>query len=166
ATLVITSRGPQFRPATLRELAANGYDFAKSVLPLDEEPCGVFLPYDLAAINSSGLTAEEASRFGLQEPRGVSYSRGVMMTSGQHKGAMLLTMLARTPADIKAVVFVDDHGRHVLRVYDALAGRGLAVSTFHYKREQDNVTRFEYSDKKDVARRWRRLDKSLQAVFE
>ena len=166
STLVLTSRGPKFRVPTLRELNANGYDFAKSALPLVDVPGGVYAPYDLQAVQNAGLTDEEAKRFRLKKPRGVSYSHGVMMTSGQHKGAMLLTMLARSPKEYKAVVFVDDHGRHVLRVYDALVAREIDIVTFHYKREDDNVNRFEYSDKQEVARQWRRLDKTLDAVFE
>ena len=31
-TLVLTSRGPEFRPATERELRRNGYDFASSAI--------------------------------------------------------------------------------------------------------------------------------------
>lgn len=166
STLVLTSRGHAFRAATVRELLANGYDFAKSALMLPDPPCGVFAPYDLDALENSGLTAEEAARFDLGSPRGITFERGLMMTAGQHKGAMLLTMLALSERQFKAVVFVDDHGRHVLRVYDALAGRGINVAAFHYKREDANVDRFKYGDKKDVAKRWRKLDRTLQEVFE
>lgn len=166
-TLVLTSRGDEYRDATERELRANGYDFERSVLPVTSPPCGVYLPYDLSAIGESGLTAEEAALFRLSdEPRGVSFGAGVMMCAGQHKGAMLLTMLARAERSYRAVVFVDDHGRHVVRVYDALARRGIDVTAFHYKVEDTAVARFRYSDKEEVARNWKRLDKTLQAVFE
>ncbi len=165
-TLVLTSRGYGFRPATLRELNANGYDFAKSVLPTSNLPSGAYAPYDLESIEDSGLTPDEARRFRLKPPRSVSYSHGVMMTAGQHKGAMLLTVLARSPQKYASIIFVDDHGRHVLRVYDALTARGIEISTFHYKREDDNVNRFEYCDKQDVTRRWRKLDKTVEVVFE
>ena len=166
STLVLTSRGHQFREYTMRELAANGYDFPSTALPITDPPCGVYFPYDLDNIGASGLTSDEAKRFGLREPRGITYRAGVMMTAGQHKGAMLLTLLARCPKAFKAVVFVDDHGRHVTRVYDALSGRGIDATVFHYKKEDTNVNRFRYGDKRGVARAWKKLDKTLEAVFE
>ena len=45
-TLVLTSRGPEFRDATEREFARNGYDFAKTALPVKEVHDGTFVPYD------------------------------------------------------------------------------------------------------------------------
>ena len=164
-TLVLTSRGPDFRVATQRELNRNGYDFTKSTLPVDA-PGGYFLPYKLDAIAESGLTAEEAKVFDLGKPRMVSFANGVFMTAGQHKGAMLLVMMAKCDTPIKAVVFADDHGRHVTRVYDALSRRGIDVTTVHYKREDANVDRFNYGSKEDVTKRWQRLDKTLRHVFE
>lgn len=165
-TLVLTSRGDEYREATERELKAAGYDFAASVLPTKGVPCGVYEPYDTEAIELSGLTTEEAEQFRLSTPRGVSFGEGIFMTAGQHKGAMLVTMLARCPHKFKAVVFVDDHGRHVLRVFDALTRRGLDVTTVHYQREDATVARFRYSDKSEVTRQWRLLDKTLEAVFQ
>ncbi|MEM9186357.1 MAG: DUF2608 domain-containing protein [Planctomycetota bacterium] len=164
-TLVLTSRGDEYRDATERELLANGYDFRSTRLPIEDPPCGLYQPYDLDDIESSGLTAEEARLFRLEEARDASFGAGVMMTAGQHKGAMLLSMLHKCPEKFEAVVFVDDHGRHVVRVYDALARRGIDVTAFHYKREDANVKRFEYSDKAKVTRQWRQLDKTLGAVF-
>lgn len=164
-TLVLTSRGDEYRDATERELRENGYDFARSVLPTRGLPTGVYMPYDPNAIEESGITAGEAARFRLGKPRGVSFSAGVFMSAGQHKGAMLLTVLAKCDEDFAAVVFVDDHGRHIVRVHDALTRRGVEVWAFHYRRQQTSVARFNYSDKRDVVRNWRRLENTLQAVF-
>ena len=91
----------------------------------------------------------------------MSFGKGVLMVAGQHKGAMLLTILHRAGRMPKAVVYVDDHGRHVHRVSDALARRGVATTVFHYHREDANVKRFRYSDKSAVDRRWKRLRATL-----
>ena len=165
-TLVLTSRGEEFRVATERELGANGYNFNKSALSANRLKCKIFMPYKLKAIKASGLTPQEAKLFNLESPRQVSYSGGIFMTAGQHKGAMLLTLLAKSKKKFKAVVFVDDHGRHILRVYDALVRRGIDITGYHYQREDDNVKRFQYGDKSDVTNRWRRLDRTLSDVFE
>lgn len=165
ASLVLTSRGPEFRPATERELAAVGYEFAKHAPAMSAVPDGEFLPYDPADPAAVGLTVEELAVFGLKAPKIASLQRGVFMTSGQHKGAMLLTAIHRAVQKPKAIVFVDDHGRHVHRVYDALTRRGVEATVLHYHREDDNVARFRYGDKEDVTQRWRVLKKALDQVF-
>lgn len=164
-TLVLTSRGDDFRVATERELKANGYDFHCSALKVRDQPNGHYAPYEVGQWKEVGLSSEEARLYQLGPPRPVSYSEGVYMTAGQHKGAMLLLMLERAVTKPRAVVFVDDHGRHIHRVYDALTRRGIEVSVFHYHREDDNVSRFRYSDKKDVTARWNKLSTALSEVY-
>src|SRR4029079_11036432 len=46
ATLLLTSRGPEFRAATERELKRCGYDFAPTALPVKDVPEDEYLPYD------------------------------------------------------------------------------------------------------------------------
>lgn len=164
-TLVLTSRGPEFRHATERELAAAGYDFAKTVLATSGFSPGEFLPYDPVALADVGLTARDARAYRLGTPRPVSFENGVMMVAGQHKGALLVTVLNRAKQPPKAVVFIDDHGRHVHRVFDALTRRDIETIALHYKRLDDQVARFRYSDKSVLTERWRRLDAALKEVF-
>jgi hypothetical protein len=95
----------------------------------------------------------------------VSYSNGLFMTAGQHKGIMLLTLLADTEREIRAVVYVDDNVRHVGNVFSAAVDRGLEVSVFHYQREDLRVRRFQYGDKQDVDSRWRALKRSIDEAF-
>lgn len=165
-TLVLTSRGPDFRPATEREIEAAGYDFESTCLPMRGVPEGAFLPYDPENPAAVGLTQDEVRLFQLRKPREASLANGVFMTSGQHKGAMLLTALHRSDQKPKAVVFVDDHGRHVHRVYDALNRRGIEATVIHYRREDDRVATFRYGDKSEVSRRWNRLSNAIEEVFE
>lgn len=165
-TLVLTSRGPGFRPATEREIAAAGYEFASTCLPMHGVPDGVFMPYDPNKPGEVGLTKDELRLFALRKPREASLANGVFMTSGQHKGAMLLTAMHRAERMPKAVVFVDDHGRHVHRVFDALVRRGVETTVVHYRREDDRVASFRYGDKDEVTRRWRRLESAIEEVFE
>jgi hypothetical protein len=170
-SLVLTSRGDEFRAATLRELRRNGYDFAVSAPPFNlfagqaaaiDETCSRFIPYRLDQLEAYGLTSDDAQIFGLaQQPRDISYGDGVLMVAGQHKGAMLLVAMKLTGRDYRAVVYVDDHGRHVHRVYDALVRRGIDITSVHYKREDTNVNRFKYGDKWPVTRRWRAIEKAL-----
>ncbi|MGL4513413.1 MAG: DUF2608 domain-containing protein [Lacipirellulaceae bacterium] len=165
-TLVLTSRGEQFRTPTERELKACGYDFAPSAMKLATPVEGPFLPYDVNNLAAAGLTDDDKRLCGLAEAKTCTYDRGVLMTQGQHKGAMLLSILARAEHAPKAVVFVDDHGRHVQRVYDACVRHGIEAAVFHYRKEDDNVNHFRYGDKGEVTARWRRLESALKEVFE
>jgi hypothetical protein len=165
-TLVLTSRGPEFRAATERELRRNGYDFDATALPVRNLPGGSYLPYDLEDLAADGLTRQDAVAFGLSEPQPVSYENGIYMTAGQPKGAMLLAMLHHAGADIRAVVYADDHIRHVAYVFAAVAGRGHEIAGFHYTREEPRVKKFQYGDKEEVGRRWRKLSRALEDVFE
>lgn len=175
-TLVLTSRGEDYRASTLRELKRAGYDFAKSApaIRLFERHAGKryetgsrFVPYDLGAPENFGLTARDAELYSLPvEPREVSYADGVLMTSGQHKGAMMLVFLHLVLQEYDAVVYVDDHVRHVSRVYDALSRRGIEVTTFRYTHEDDRVKRFAYGDKSEVTRQWQTIEDLLQGKLE
>lgn len=165
-TLVLTSRGDEFRAATERELKRSGYDFARTAIPTRDVRSDCYMPYDLKNIKASGLTVVEAAAFELKPAKSVSYSNGIMMTSGQHKGAMLLTLLARSDRKVKAVVYVDDHERHVARVFAALSGRGIDATTFHYQAEDKHVKGFQYGSKDEVTRRWHQLSDTLEAVFD
>jgi Protein of unknown function (DUF2608) len=165
-TLVLTSRGPEFRAATERELHNNGYDFARSELPVHDLPGGEYIPYDLDDLEADGLTRQDAIAFKLEEPRRVSYANGIFMTAGQPKGAMVITMLTYAVPDVRAVVYVDDNIRHVAYVFAAAAGRGKNVTAFHYTREDENVKRFQYGDKEDVSGRWKKLRHTLEEVFQ
>lgn len=164
-TVVLTSRGPEFRAATERELRRNGYDFAKSALPVHNIPGGSFLPYDLENPEKDGLTEAELDKFNLSVPRLITYENGIMMTAGQHKGAMLLTLLHDTKDDVDAIVYDDDNIRHVANVYSAVLARGKEITAFRYTREEPNIKKFDYGSKKDVNRRWRKLTSVLEEVL-
>jgi hypothetical protein len=165
-TLVLTSRGDEFRIATERELERNGYDFAASALAVKGLPRGMYLPYDLEDLEADGLAEKDVAAFGLTDPRPVSYENGIYMTAGQPKGAMLLAILHSTLPDIRAIVYADDHIRHVAYVFAAAAGRNREITAIHYTHEDARVKRFQYGDKDDVSLRWRKLDRVLEEVLE
>jgi hypothetical protein len=135
-------------------------------LPVKNRPNGLFRAYDPARPEQDGLTAAEIKEFDFAIPRDVSYSNGVFMTAGQHKGMMLLTMLHHADTDIKAVVYADDNPRHVGNVFKAGVDRGLEITSFQYQREDERVRRFKDGDKCDVYCRWKKLNRVLEEVCE
>lgn len=164
-TLVLTSRGDEFRDATERELSRNGYDFNRSALAVKDVPGGAHSPYDPADPAAAGFTPEEVVQFELGKPKDVSYAGGIYMIAGQHKGAMLLALLHHAVPNVKAIVYVDDHQKHVDRVYQAATGRQIEATVFRYHREDANVRSFPYSGKWESIRHWRCVRDRYEAVL-
>jgi hypothetical protein len=164
SAILLTSRGPEFRGVTERELKRCGYDFKSSALPVHDVPKETFLPYDPAHPEQSGLTAEELTKYKLGTPRPVLYTDGIFMTAGQHKGMMLLTLLKKANRDIKAIVYVDDNLRHVGAVFSAAVARNIEVSSFQYQREDMRVQKFWYSDKGNMDSEWAAVKGGAQVV--
>jgi hypothetical protein len=152
--ILVTSRGPEFRGPTIRELKRCGYDFKASALPVGDVSDGEYLPFDPAHPDKSNLSAEDLKNYKLGIPRPVLYTNGVFMTAGQHKGMMLMTLLKKSPRDIKAIVYVDDNVRHVGAVFSAAVARNIEVSSFQYQHEDTRVQRFEYGDKANMDAEW------------
>lgn len=172
ATVILTSRSPNFRDAAERELVANGYDFT-STAPVIDERRGDFMPFDPRLPDAHGLSAE-IIRGVEANLRPVSYAKGVYMTAGQHKGYMLRSLLSRMVPDyasrheariFRAIVFVDDHSKHTTRMHDAFEGVNLDLATFRFSREDGNVEAFNASTKRHVVDDWNRMRRAFDAVL-
>jgi hypothetical protein len=161
ATILLTSRGPEFRAVTERELGRCRYDIAATALPVRGIPKGTFLAYDPNKPEQDGLTAAEIVAFKLPPPKPVSYANGLFLTAGQHKGIMLMTLLNDSPRDIKAVVYADDNVRHVGSVFSSAVDRNLDVASFHFTHEETRVQKFNYGDKSEMDAGWRAIKRDL-----
>lgn len=170
-TIALTSRGPPVRNSTERELNRNAYDLSQSQIKINETARGQFLPYDPRQPVAHGLDAEIIKKLGT--PRSVSYSAGVFLTAGQHKGYLLRTLVSRETGNrvkngtfpYRAIVFVDDHERNCRKMLEAFRGLPVEVAAFHYTRELGNVERFQKSNKRHVVRAWKKLKKVLDRSF-
>lgn len=162
--MALTARGPANRDATLRELSENGIRLGKS--SPTHGASGRYLPVDPSDPYGSGLTDAEIAEFELTSPRRVSFEHGVMMVAGQHKGAMLRTILHHMNDEPEAVIFVDDKMDNVVDVETALAGTGIESVSLRYGGEDETVARFRQGDKSSSIAAWRELSSTLQKVFE
>lgn len=163
AAVVLTSRGEDFRGSTERELARNGFDFTRTALATRDQEDSLYMPYDPAAPAAAGISAREVSTLKLEKPQEVSYRNGIMMTSGQHKGIMLVTLLHRTTEPIKAVIFVDNRADHVAGVIDQMQEEGIEATGLVYTREDNSIKSFQYGPKDAVAAQWRALNGEVRA---
>ena len=164
-TLVLTSRGTEFRSATERELSRR-YDLRKSALSPPDGYGGAFLPLDPLAPQPA---APDPANAAPAVP--VSYQNGVFMTAGQNKGVMLRCLLAKTGRSFKMVLMVDDGDRNLTNVQAALREWAASQKTplgfrgFLYKAEDGNIGRFEESDKTAVAVQYEKLRAVLLEIF-
>ena len=164
-TVVLTSRGYGFRDASERELNRNGYDLASTALRIKEDR-GLFMPFDPDRPNAHGLSQEIVDKI-KDRLAPVTYSKGIYMTAGQHKGHMLRTLLARAEPknNFKAMIFVDDREKHSARMHEAYEGNPLHLVTYHYTREAGNVSNFNASKKRHVVEDWHRLESFIESVL-
>tara|TARA_B110000438_G_scaffold283621_1_gene311828 strand:+ start:308 stop:1309 length:1002 start_codon:yes stop_codon:yes gene_type:complete len=184
--LMLTSRDHIFRDSTRRELANNGYDFNESApKPHPEKAIGFigpFLPFGETPDEQAGLSADEVDHWLKNEdgsprsPRLASYSEGVFMTAGQDKGLMLRLLLERLgrTGEYEAIVFVDDHKRHSVRMQRAYRDdESIELTTFLYSVEDGAVAAFYGNEEgaldtatEDWRRLWDLINEVVDPAFE
>ena len=109
--LLLTSRAPKNRAATERELLRNGIDVSRGALT----PSG----------NSNPVYRQKLERE-------MSYSRGLMMTTGMNKGTMLEWILNTTNRQFDAIVFIDDSHTNIENMDNAWQQHHIDMRIFHY----------------------------------
>lgn len=140
--IALTSRSPDFRLQTFRELRRNGISFWPSALPPQRGFPEPFVP--------TGGT------------RYSHYEDGVFLTAGQHKGDMLKALLEKTDNDQPAViVLTDDKDYSLQQMMETFAGSGTRVHAWRYSREDDRVAEF---DSGGAAGQWDQLRPALMEV--
>lgn len=165
--ILLTSRGPNYRNATERELKRNGYTMINHAIGPKGGFAGTYLPYKLNNLKAAGITKEEAAVAKLRKARKISYMNGVMMTAGLNKGIMLKTILHKTKTQFKGIVFADDHIRHTKRMQAIMGNKkGIDLVTFRYGKIDPQVKAFKASDKKNVIKAFNQLNKTINNVFK
>lgn len=130
--IAITSRGPDYRLQTFRELRRNGIAFWPSALPPQR-----------------GFAEEFVPQGGTRPAR---YEDGVFLTAGQNKGDMLKALLERTNTPWPLVVVIaDDKGYSLTEMMEAFDGTDTAVVAWRYSREDATVAAL---DRQGAARQW------------
>ena len=162
ASIVLTGRGSDARNATERELARNGYDFARTAVPPRDGYGGSFAPYDLRNVQAAGFVLPcDRDRGAFPAPQPVSYQNGIMMTSGQDKGLMLRSLLDRSGRHYAAILFVDDSERNLKAVAQAFSCTSVDVTTVLYTRGRAAAG----IDKDLAAAQFRKLHGFLSDIF-
>lgn len=165
SVIALTARGSEVRDVTMRELRHNGYDFTKSAIGEDGGFAGNYLPYELETLEAYGLSRQDAEAWRLKAPKAVSYVNGVFMASGQHKGAMLRTLLKKVNRSFDAIIFVDDKEKNTNKMTQGFEGTAVDLTTIRYTREDAVVAAFDAKPKDTVIRQWNTLSSVLKDIF-
>jgi endonuclease/exonuclease/phosphatase family metal-dependent hydrolase len=141
-SIILTSRGADFAPSSLRELRRNGLDFSRR--PLGDGATLRFKP--------------------APDSRETLYESGVYLTAGQDKGEMLLALFRATNTALpRAIVMADDKAENLQAVLDALADQPVSVQALRYDREDTRVAEF---DAAQAAAQWQMVEPALLQLQE
>ena len=163
--LALTSRGLSFHDATLREFRRNEFPFSTFAPgPKGGFPGGSYMPLDLQYPELSGLTHREVKDLSLKSVEPALYRDGVFMTTGQHKGAMLRTLLFKLRAQFDAIIFIDDRLKHSQGMQAEFEKRREAVTTIQYSHNGKAIEQWQESDKFEAKQDWCDFSKALNAV--
>jgi hypothetical protein len=161
--VLLTSRGPDFRDATEKELLNNGLKV------WDPAASGSILfgaPYDLNNLSQSCLTEDDKTHFNLGTPRTISVGHGIILSSGQHKGMILKTWICQQSKTFKAIVFANNKQKNVDAMIAAYgADQSIELVTYRYSREDAHVQAFQNGDKVQAKKDWQDLYLTLNVLF-
>lgn len=149
----LTSRSPDTRSATLRELKRNGIDFSASALSTNDKG-GV--PLEQGKLKRSWL-----------------YSNGVFFSSGQNKGVILDFLLKKTRKKFDAIVFIDDGKANidaVTKMFDSPEYSGIDTNVIHYTRVESALNRQQGTvltpaEAQKMDQDWKMLSSTLESIF-
>jgi len=140
--IALTSRGPEYRLQTFRELRRNGYRFSHSAIGPDGGYEQVFMP--------------------VENGRMSRYEDGVFMTAGQHKGEMLYALLKKTGTTMPAViVMADDKQKNLDAVKETFSTLEVPVHAWRYTIEDANVEGF---DPEQAHAEWKSIEAALRQI--
>jgi len=95
----------------------------------------------------------------------VMFQSGAYLAAGQHKGAILRALWKRSKERYRALLFADDHSKHVDRVREAFRDGEIDLRLFRYTRMDAAVERFRRSDKAEVTEKWGLLRAAIEGAL-
>ncbi|MBZ0058978.1 DUF2608 domain-containing protein [Leclercia sp. LTM14] len=153
SVVALTSRAPDTRNATERELRKNGVNFSAS---------------PLAALNESSMPVYQG-----RLKRSYNYNNGIMFSSGMDKGVMLDFMLDKTKRKFDSIVFVDDGIANIQAMKTMLESekyRNVDTVLVHYTKVESDLIKQQGQvltpgEAKRMTQNWKKLLKTLDEIF-
>jgi hypothetical protein len=142
--IALTSRGPDYRLQTFRELRRNGYGFSHSAIGPAGGYSEAFIPVENGRLSR--------------------YEDGVFLTAGQHKGRMLNALLQKTGTELpRVIVITDDKQKNLDAVIETFSELEIPVHAWRYSAEDENVNNF---DPELANSQWESIENALRRIQE
>ncbi len=141
SVMLLTSRSPNYRGATERELANNHIDLSSKHLIGEDNA----LSFDF---NDGNRTAP------------VSYENAIAMSSGLDKGKVLQELLKRFNREYKEIFFIDDGMKNINNMDAAWKSSAIQVNSFHYTHVDKRVSQKEVENSNQVKQQLEQLMKT------
>jgi hypothetical protein len=140
--IALTSRSPDYRLQTFRELRRNSYSFTHSAFG----PAGGY---------SESFIPVENGRLS-------RYEDGVFLTTGQHKGQVLSALFEKTGTELPGViVMADDKQKNLDAVIETFSALEIPVHAWRYSGEDENVNNF---DPELADSQWNSIENALRRI--
>jgi len=162
--LILSARGSAWEQLTEQQMKNAGFDVQKN--EISNGFTGTYMPYNLNNISVSGLTAQDASTAKLKNPRAVAFEDGIFYGSGQNKGIMLKTLLAKVGQQYKAVIFIDDTQANTDNMWAIYQNDPTVnMNCVRYSYDDSLKAAFAAEDKTQVYNQWLQFQQMEQNVF-
>ena len=79
---------------------------------------------------------------------------------------MLKALLHKTGDTFKSIIFADDHLNHTTNMQRILGQGSIDLVTFRYSKMDEEVSKFNQSDKKHVVKGWNILKEAVATVLK
>ncbi|MCQ0756252.1 DUF2608 domain-containing protein [Klebsiella pneumoniae] len=153
SVFALTSRAPDTRYATERELKKNGINFSVSPLKL--------------------LNESDAPLYEGRLKRSYIYGNGIMLSSGQDKGVILDFLLDKTQRKFNSIVFVDDSIANINAMKNMLASdkyKNVDSVLVHYTKVESDLIKKQGAvltaeQAQRMSSEWTKLSSTLQSIF-
>lgn len=140
--IALTSRGPDYRLQTFRELRRSGFRFAHSAIGPPGGYADPFIPVENGRLSR--------------------YEDGVFLTAGQHKGQVLYALLRKTGTEMpRVIVMTDDNNKNLDAVRETFSTIDIPVHAWRYTGEDENVRNF---DPELAHTQWKSIEHALRQI--
>ncbi|MCX5774663.1 MAG: DUF2608 domain-containing protein [Fusobacteria bacterium] len=162
--LILSARGSAWEQLTEQQMANAGFNVQKN--EISNGFTGTYMPYNLSNISGSGLTAQDVSIAKLKNPRTVSFENGIFYASGQNKGIILKTLLAKLGQQYKAIIFIDDTKANTDNMWAIYQNDPTVnMNCVRYSYDDSLKAAFAAEDKTQVYNQWLQFEQMDQNVF-
>ena len=118
--IALTSRSPDYRAGTEREMQRAGFNMGRDHL--------------LAEGTAFAYRFDDG-----RNKRPITFQNGIVMSTGLNKGRVLTDLLRRTNRGYSAIFFIDDSRTNIVNMHDVWKDSETHMAIFHYTRVDKTV---------------------------